>query len=215
MENTRLQFIYVYDALCGWCYGFSPILKALFERHQKNIDFEVIAGGMVMGDQAGPVGEKADFLLNAYPAVEERTGVTFGQAWVESLKEGKVYYDSYPSAIALEAVKQIDSAQAVPFAAAIQKAIYQDGKEPASLDTFLSVIRGLGLSESAFSSIYQEESIKDQVKSNFMYSRQLNVQGFPAAFLRNGDQYWMIAKGYRPMDHMEPLVSRFIKDGKL
>ena len=34
------KIIYCYDAYCGWCYGFSDVIKKLWGKHKENIDFE-------------------------------------------------------------------------------------------------------------------------------------------------------------------------------
>jgi putative protein-disulfide isomerase len=38
---------YVYDPLCGWCYGFSPVINQLKESMQDEFTIEVISGVMV------------------------------------------------------------------------------------------------------------------------------------------------------------------------
>ncbi len=51
MTVQRGRIIYVNDALCGWCYGFSPVITAIHEKYKDELDFEVISGGMVTGSQ--------------------------------------------------------------------------------------------------------------------------------------------------------------------
>ena len=41
------RIIYCYDAYCGWCYGFSPVIKALYEKYNDQFEFETISGGMI------------------------------------------------------------------------------------------------------------------------------------------------------------------------
>ena len=79
MENGKFSIIYVYDALCGWCYGFSPVIKQVFEKYQAQFDFEVISGGMILGERQGPIGEVAAYIKGAYKTVEDTTGVKFGE----------------------------------------------------------------------------------------------------------------------------------------
>ena len=39
MEKKTL--IYCYDAYCGWCYGFSPVIQKISEEMSNKIDLEV------------------------------------------------------------------------------------------------------------------------------------------------------------------------------
>ncbi len=34
-----MDLVYVYDALCGWCYGFAPVIKAFAERYAEEVWF--------------------------------------------------------------------------------------------------------------------------------------------------------------------------------
>jgi putative protein-disulfide isomerase len=53
MNDHRL--IYVWDAYCGWCYGFSKSLRAFYKNHP-DIPLEVISGGLFQGDQLSVIG---------------------------------------------------------------------------------------------------------------------------------------------------------------
>jgi len=41
--------IYCYDAYCGWCYGFSPVIKKIAEDYKDIFDIGVFCGGMMIG----------------------------------------------------------------------------------------------------------------------------------------------------------------------
>ncbi|NJL75411.1 MAG: hypothetical protein HC892_10655 [Saprospiraceae bacterium] len=93
-QNTnRMKIIYVYDALCGWCYGFSPTMQEFHNKYQSELDFEVISGGMVTKDRIGPIGEVASYISWAYKEVERTTGVQFGTSFLQGvLKDGKAIF---------------------------------------------------------------------------------------------------------------------------
>ncbi len=77
--------IYVYDALCGWCYGFSPLMQRLEAAYKDKVAFTVLSGGMVPPEHAQPVAAKAGYIAGAYKTVEEYTGVTFGAAYLKHI----------------------------------------------------------------------------------------------------------------------------------
>jgi len=123
-QTKKMKVIYVYDALCGWCYGFSPVISKLHERHQEELEFEVLSGGMVTGERIGPIGEVAGYISQAYKDVERAAGVTFGEGFLKGiLAEGSAIFTSIPPAVALTVFKQHQPKKAVPFAARLQKAI--------------------------------------------------------------------------------------------
>ena len=57
--------IYCYDAWCGWCYGFSPVIKALHEKYKNQFDFEPLSGGMIPVESTQPIGNIAGYIKNA------------------------------------------------------------------------------------------------------------------------------------------------------
>lgn len=51
MGAFRKKLVYVYDALCPWCYAFTPVVDELRRHYGDRLDHEVLSGGMVRGDQ--------------------------------------------------------------------------------------------------------------------------------------------------------------------
>ena len=88
------QVVYVYDPLCGWCYGFSNVITKLQENYQSKIDFTVLSGGMMMGSREEPISVMADYIKGAYKTVEQKCGVTFGERYLKGILESKTYISS-------------------------------------------------------------------------------------------------------------------------
>ena len=42
-ENLKKdKILYLYDPLCGWCYGFTPVMQLLSKKYESKFDFDVI-----------------------------------------------------------------------------------------------------------------------------------------------------------------------------
>ena len=82
LDKDHTKLIYVYDALCGWCFGFSPVMSTFAKKYQSEIEVQVVSGGMIRGDRIGPIGEVAPYIKEAYKTVEDSTGITFGKAFL-------------------------------------------------------------------------------------------------------------------------------------
>ena len=123
------KIIYIYDPLCGWCYGFSPVIRKLEQEYSESIDFDILSGGMVIGDREGLIGDKADYILSVIPRLEEYTGVTMGEAYKTKLKDKSLYQSSMKPCIALEVFKSFNTKDAITFASDLQKAQYVEGDD--------------------------------------------------------------------------------------
>lgn len=201
-ENMKLY--YVYDALCGWCYGFSPVMQQFYDQHKETLAFEVISGGMITGDRIGPIGEVAGYINEAYKTVEQRTGVKFGAGFLENiLKEGKAIFTSIPPSIALTVFKAQLPEHQVAFASGLQKAIYYDGKAPLDYNSYGELASPFGLDADDFVHQMSQPDFEQKTLQEFQVAQQLNVSGFPTIFLEHNNQWVMMARGYVPYDFLQ------------
>ena len=53
-----MRFVYVFDAYCGWSYGFAPTLAEIVRRHPE-LDVEVVSGGLFTGPRRCRSGSSA------------------------------------------------------------------------------------------------------------------------------------------------------------
>lgn len=196
-KTEPMKIIYVYDALCGWCYGFSPVMQQLYEEHNDDYAFEVIAGGMITGERIGPIGEVAPYIKEAYKEVEHRTGVKFGKAFLENvLEEGNTVFTSIPPSIALALFKRERPEEAVLFATRVQKAIYYEGMPPGDWSAYGPLVEEFGLDGAAFVASMQSEEGAVLAEADFQRAQAFGVSGFPTVIVQQGDEYFLIARGY-------------------
>lgn len=213
MENKKLELIYVYDALCGWCYGFSPVMKEIYNQHKETFNFEVLSGGMMLGDREGEIGTVAPYIKEAYKTVEDTTGVKFGSQFLAILDEGTQYISSEKPAIALSIFKTYQPEKAVLFAHALQSAIYHDGIDLNQFESYTSLVEQFNLPAEEFIAKMQTEEFKQAAYYDFALARQLQVSGYPAAFIKTRENnFYMIAKGYADLETMKLRIENVLKE---
>jgi len=203
-SQDKMKVIYVYDALCGWCYGFSPVMSEFHEKYQDSLDFEVISGGMITGNRIGPIGEVAAYIGKAYKDVENATGVKFGESFLnETMAEGDAIFTSIPPAIALSVFKRTHPEEAVAFAAALQKAIYYNGIEPENFEAYGEIATEFGLDATEFVEKMKDPIYRQAAEEDFRKSAALGVSGFPSVFIESDGNYYKIGSGYMPFSNLE------------
>ena len=188
------KLLYVYDALCGWCYGFSPTLKAFAKTQGVGID--VVSGGMIRGPREGMLSEVAPYIRTAYRDVEQRTGVKFGEAFVEVLMNGDIYMTSEPAAALLAWAREQAPARQLDAAHELQQGIYYHGYGPRSEELARHLATSLGLDADAAVAAMTAEAYRVLAERDFAIARQLEVRGFPALFVVREDGLLPIANGY-------------------
>lgn len=205
--------IYVYDALCGWCYGFSPVMQQLQEKYKDQMDFMVLSGGMVTGNRVGPVGTIAGYISEAYKTVEEYTGVKFGEGFLNGiLKEGKAIFNSVPPSRALTVFKSYQSENAVAFASTLQKAIYSDGIEPENWEAYGKYAAQFGIEPKHFVFQMQQNKFVDETEAEFQQVANWGIQGFPSVIMATPEKLYLLTQGYLPFEQLDEIVQQVIEE---
>ncbi len=212
MKNIKIT--YYYDALCGWCFGFSPVFKEIHKTYHAKIDFEVISGGLFLGDRVGPINEVAPYIkAGAYKTVESTTGVIFGKGFVErGLEQGNMIMNSLYPAMALCVVKSDYPQQVIPFVGLLHQAFYVDGKNPEDIEMYGDYAAQLGINKAVFNEKMQLEVFQKQALEEFSLSSQQNIGGFPALVLEVGGKKTILSSGYTSYEVLERKMEAILID---
>ncbi|SDM79104.1 putative protein-disulfide isomerase [Daejeonella rubra] len=213
--NKPLRIIYVYDALCGWCYGFSQVIMECFDKHKDDFEFEVLSGGMMIGDKVGSINKIAPFIKSAYHSIERTTGIKFGEPYLRHLEEGAMILDSEKPSIALSVFKLYLPDLSVPFVHDLQNAIYFDGKNPNDYDLYRYLAVNFGIDPDEFEAKMNLDTSKEAAYYDFALVKQLRVESFPAVLIQTSDTgFYLIAKGFTDSDTLELRISNVLKEIK-
>ncbi|MBS1145718.1 MAG: protein-disulfide isomerase [Proteobacteria bacterium] len=174
---------YIYDPLCGWCYGAAPLLR---------LAREVLAvcphgGGMMTGARRQTVTPQLrEFVKQHDERIAQLTGQYFGPGYVDGLlRDGSAVLDSEPPTAAMLAAEAI-AGRGLDMLAQLQVAHYVEGRQIADRSTLIAVATALGLDPAAFAEALDRQS-GDAVQRHIKETRQLmaevGVLGFPGFVL--------------------------------
>ncbi len=208
-----MKITYVYDALCGWCYGFSPIMAQLYKKYKDSIIFDVVSGGMITGGRIGPIGEVAPYISWAYKDVEKACHVTFGEVFLnQTLKTGTAIFTSIPPAVALSIFKIQKPEESIAFAARLQKAIYYEGIEPENLNEYGKLAAEFGLDSVNFTTQMNNPENVTLAEADFGFSSAMGVNGFPTVFIEKNNKWYVLARGYMSFEKIEQNLQAVLND---
>lgn len=205
----KSTLIYIQDALCGWCYGMSPVMQQLYKEHQQDYNFVVMSGGMVRGSNVKPISGMADYIRQASRQLEQVTGVKQTQAYHEQiLDKGTYITNSEPPAIALLILKEKFPEKQIPLAAAIQNLHFVEGKDLNEVETYLPVVRQFRANEKDFKKKFSDKDYADLARQEFELVEKWGIRGFPAVVVETGEKLYMVAQGYQPYDQLTETLKR-------
>ncbi|MFN5875623.1 MAG: DsbA family protein [Ignavibacteria bacterium] len=203
---------YFQDTLCGWCYGFGPTIMRIADEWSEHLDIVVYSGGMITGDNTRALSEMADFIREARMRVEETTGVSFGDTFLHGLLTRQdIMLDSEPPARALETMRAMRPENVIPFSHRLQSALYADGMDMNSEETYRKLATEAGLDPDHFVQVMNSSDIHDAVADEFEYVTSLGIGGFPTVLLEIEDNVHMLAHGYAPFDHIDTMLQSALR----
>ena len=209
------KIIYIYDALCGWCYGFSPIIREFHRQYAAEFDFDVLSGGMMTGVRVKPVSESMSYIKQAYKVVEERTGVTFGDGYLTNiLKPGTYVSDSEKPGMAMTLVKAIAPEYAVEFAGILQNALYRDGVDLNIDAEYSPLVEPFGIDPDEFVAHLSDPVIKEQTWAEFNLVSQYGINGFPTVIADVDDKLYALTRGYVSYEQLEESAKKILQMGQ-
>lgn len=215
MEPT---IYYCYDAYCGWCYGFSPVIKKLAETYGNQIPFEVLSGGMIMPEQPVPISVTAGYIDKAYPTVEATTGIQFGADFLWHIKNPDLS-DWFPNselpAIAICIFKELYPNRQVEFASDLQYALNFEGRDLTDKEAYRHLLEKYSINEEMFYDKLQSEIFKEHAHYEFQLCKQLQVTGFPCVLIQVSEtKFHLLARGYTSYEDLSTRLDAVLKELK-
>lgn len=211
--------LYCYDAYCGWCYGFSPVIKKAAATWQGQIPFEVLSGGMILSDHPKPISATAGYIQQAYKRVEETTGIHFGSDYLWHINhpdQSDWFPNSEKPAIALAVFKDYYPDKQVDFAADLQFALHYEGRDLCDDEAYRHLLEKYGIPADVFYQSLHSEAYKEKAYYEFALCKQLQVTGFPAVILQASEsKFYLLARGYTDYTTLNQRIEAVLKEIQL
>jgi putative protein-disulfide isomerase len=208
---------YCYDAYCGWCYGFSPVIRQIADEYKDTLAFDVLSGGMVLPEQPKPFAPMARYIQMAYKQVEQVTGVRFGQDFLWHVfhpEETDWFPDSTKPAVALCIFKEYHPHNAIAFAADLQYALNYEGRDLTDNEAYRHLLPKYHLPEEDFYKNLQSEEYLDKAYYEFALVKQLEISGYPTVLLQVTDsKFYLLGRGYTDYETLKARIEKALQEG--
>jgi putative protein-disulfide isomerase len=204
--------IYVFDPMCGWCYGFDPVMEDVAAQYADRFHFQVISGGMITGSRQGIIStDFSQYILNTVPRLEQMTGVKFGEVYLGRLRNGTCYASSERPSRALAIFREKQPDKAIGFAHAMQRALFLDGMSLEEDATYRILAVQFGLDGDVFLGKLDGPSAAMAAEKDFAWAQSLGVSGYPAVVGLKDGKAVMLANGYTDRKTLEKQMASFTR----
>jgi len=208
MPDPELEFIYVGDAMCSWCWGFAPTMEALGEHY--SFPMRLVNGGLRPGpnSQVLEAGLR-DYLKHHWDQVAAVSGQPFNDAVLAN--DGWVYDTEYP-ARAVVTMRAHAPDREFEWFKRLQRAFYSEGTDITDSGVYPELLAGFPVDRGRFLDDLQAESSRLAAWDDFEEAQVLHARGFPTLLLRTGSELAMITRGYRSFGDIEPHLTAYLAD---
>lgn len=184
------RFIYLFDPLCGWCYGASAGIGALGSR--PGVSVELLPTGLFSGPGARPLDAgMTSHIWAADRHIAELTGAAFTKRYRDQVLAGARPLDSGPATLALTAVSLSAPVREYEALGAIQKARYVEGRDITNPAILAKVLVSLDLVSAATMIAEPQAALLNANQERVTRARALmqrfGLNGVPALIRDDGE----------------------------
>lgn len=208
------QLIYFADAMCSWCYGFSPVIDAIRAAHP-DLPIQLINGGLRPGNTKVMADKDKAMIRSHWEHVHAASGQPFDFALFD---RDDFIYDTEPAARAVVLVRNragttaAGRAQTLDFFAGVQRAFYAEGRDVTRNAVLADLAAEFGFERAAFLEALAEEEAKVQAWTDFQVAQRTGVTGFPTLIAGTGkeDGWGLVTQGYQPAKAVLSTIERWL-----
>ena len=208
--------IYCYDAYCGWCFGFSKVIKQIALDFKDMVETEVLSGGMIVTDKPVHISATAGYIQKAYKNVEELTGAKFGADYlwhIFNFEDSDWYPHSEKPAIAMCIFKDFYPDRSIEFAADLLYALHFEGRDLTDDEAYRHLLDKYSIRPEIFYERLASQEYKEKAYYEFSLVKHLKVSGYPAVFLQTGElKFHLLANGYTNYETLKTRLNNALQE---
>lgn len=206
-----MKMYYIWDALCGWCYGFGAILTPFLANHPE-IEVEIISGGLFINERSMPI-RNFGHIPTANERISEMFGVRFGENYQKMLEKGDEVLNSYHAAKGFSILKEkLPQNKQILLAKVLQEAFYIEGKSLSAVETYKEIVEKFDISSEEINNKLKEALAKSYAEhQDFKKAITFGVQSYPTLILEHHGKYYDLKGNAITLADLEKNLEKIIQ----
>lgn len=172
---------YIYDPLCGWCYGAAPLAEAAAT--VTGLDLKLHGGGLWPEPTKLPETTRR-YIQQADARIAQMSGQSFGDAYLNGLLlDPALVLDSRPTIAAVLTAEALDPMKALAMVQGIQRGHYIEGRHVVEPEVLFDIAAECGFDRAAFAEKYARTDPQQHIESTRILMQRIGAAGFPTFVL--------------------------------
>lgn len=200
---------YVHDPMCSWCWGFSRSLNQLLNDLPKEVKVQRLLGGLAPDSDSIMPESMQDYIKRSWSRIEDNIeGVKFNfDFWSKCTPRRS----TYPACRAVIAARKQGIENDKKMTDAIQKAYYQQARNPSDNSTLIELADEIGLSVSEFEKDLLSDETDKILTDEINFCRDIFAESYPSLVLKTKDNLTLISIDYNNSQKMLEIINENLK----
>ncbi|NPU65765.1 DsbA family protein [Bradyrhizobium sp. 83012] len=178
-----MRLTYLFDPLCGWCYGAGPAIEKLAA--VDDIALELLPTGLFAGRGAGRMDAQfAEYAWSNDQRIAKLTGQRFSDDYRKRILGAGGAFDSTAASLGLTAVHITDPGREITALKELQLARYVQGQDIVSIAGVGEILLSLGLAAAAERMLKRDHSLVEthgrRIQTAQSLMRRHGLSGVPS-----------------------------------
>jgi len=206
--NTETpSLIYVMDPMCSRCWAFRPVFQAVAAHYQQRLGSFVLLGGLAPDSDEPMSDVQQRHIQGIWRNIEQTTGAQFNHDFWQRCEPRR---STYPACRAVMVARQHSDILADKMIDGIQRAYYQQAKNPSDMATLSDCAQQLGFTANEFQQQMKVLASEERLEEEVEFIQRLGVQGFPTLVLKVGSQWFSLPVDYTSSDGIISAIDNLI-----
>lgn len=200
---------YVHDPMCSWCYAFAPVWERLRGALPPAIETRRLLGGLAPDDDQPMDPALRQRLQDTWRRIEAQVpGIRFN---FDFWRLNTPRRSTWPACRALIAARRQGPERYAAMNAAIQRAYYQQARNPSDDATLIELAGELGFVATRFQADLNSAPTCEALRQEIEQARAMGVNSFPSLLLDLHGSRWPVAVDYRDSAPMLELIETLLQ----
>ncbi len=189
---SRVTVIFVTDPMCSWCWGMAPEIERARRDGAAEFEFDCLLGGINV-ESHHPISDFARArLADVWRRVVSVTQAHFGSG----LPPGDFVYNSVPTCVAVEAMREVIGAPPFDFVHHLQRRFFVEGVDVGNESVLISEALAVGVDEARFVAAFRSPATLSRVRTGFGVAKAFGTSALPSVHVDVAGARGLVAGGY-------------------
>ena len=200
---ARAELLYIADPMCSWCFAFAPILASVRANLRDDVNVRYVLGGLAQDSDEPMDDETKSYVQGAWRSIEARTNARFNWDYWEHCTPRR---STWPACRAVLVAGERGLSEEMFHA--IQRAYYQEARDPSDLAELAKIASELGFDREEFAGAIQSDEARARLFEEFDLRNEVGARSFPSLGLRRGSETKLLTSGWAEEQDLRTVLSR-------